>query len=209
MGWAFGFLAIILVVLMVLYRRASGNNASSETGASNVNLANLRVTDIQRGDVVTLNGGGDDYADLSFDVDRTNRYQSSGLEWFEHSGLYNGRRIFVEVVNEDFVESFVDLAKNAPALGDLGLGEDDLVRMDDSQDRSESCQFQGHTFRYHDSQEIGYFQDCAGDGEGYYSWEFREVDGERVITVEKWEGEPFEVRIARKVNPNDFEIFRP
>ena len=209
MGWAFGFLAIILVVLIVLYRRAGSANSDNNGGAPNVDLSNLRVTDIQRGDVVTLNGGGDEYHDLSFDIDRINRYESSGLEWFEHSGLYNGRRIYIEVKKDDFVESFVDLAKNAPALGDLGLAEDDLIRMDESQDRSESIEFQGHTFRYHDSQEVGYFEDSRGDGEGYYTWEFREVDGERVITVEKWEGEPFEVRIARKVNPNDFEIYRP
>ena len=88
------------------------------------------------------------------------------------------------------------------------MTEEDLVRMDESQDATASFDYNGSNWRYDQSREIGYFKDCGSDGEGYYSWDFQEVDGERYVTVEKWEGEPFEVRSSRKTNPDDIQLFR-
>ncbi|MBM82934.1 MAG: hypothetical protein CMJ78_20420 [Planctomycetaceae bacterium] len=64
--WFFGFLAVVLAVLIALYLRA--DKAPAAATAAPKDLANLRVTDAQRGDVVELNGGGDDFSDLSFNM---------------------------------------------------------------------------------------------------------------------------------------------
>ncbi len=58
------------------------------------------------------------------------------------------------------------------------------------------------------SREIRYFENETGNGEGLYRWLFREPGGARVICVEKWEGEPFEVRIARRLNQRDITVYR-
>jgi hypothetical protein len=55
---------------------------------------------------------------------------------------------------------------------------------------------------------LGYFENEQGAGEGLYRWIVTEQDGARVRCVEKWEGAPFDVRIARRLNPQDINVYK-
>jgi hypothetical protein len=199
-------LGIVLVVLMVMIfkRKEAGPPPIPQR-----DLASLRVTDARMGDSISVLAAGDDFEDLDFVVDRKNRYESGNEEWFELSGMYKGRRVFVEYYEDDEVEVSVNLGREKPLLSDLGLTENDLIRMDEERSTSNGFEYDGQPWRYVSSQEVGYFKDGRGDGEGYYCWDFRSEDGKREIFVEKWEGEPFEGGIAGIVNPNDVKVYRP
>ena len=199
-------LIVVLIILLAIYMRKDKDKTRPPAPVEN--LAELSVAAATIGDNISIRGAGDDYADLNFTVDRKNRHEADGDKWIELSGRYNGRRIYVEVSEDDEVEVTVDLSRVEIALGDLGLNEDDLLRLDESQDQSESTEYDGSTWRYESSHEISCFKDDGAGHVGYYGWDFREQDGERILSVEKWEGEPFEVCLARRVNSDDVQVFR-
>lgn len=160
------------------------------------------------GDALVIPGLGDNFTDLQVTVDLRNRYEYGGEKWFELSGRYKGRRVFVEVENDDDIVVLVNLANEDITLANLGITEEDLVRMDESHDKSQSFSYLGSQWRFDWSGEIRYFKGDAGSGEGYYNWDFNEQGGRRVLSVEKWEGEPFEVILSHRVNADDVQVFR-
>lgn len=172
-----------------------------------LDLTNLRINDARIGDTISIVGAGDDYDDLDCTVDRRNRYESGRDEWYEVSGMYRGRRVDVECFEGDELEVSAILKPVELSLEDIGVSEDDLARMDEEQSRANKIEWDGEWF-YEVSREIRYFQDDSGEGEGFYSWDFRSEDGKRVLFVQKWEGEPFEVGISQVINPDDIRVYR-
>ena len=200
-----GILAIALIFVVVLILRKKKQTKPTESIEA---LTDLRVTDAQVGDSISISGAGDDYEDLNFDVDRKHRYDSGGDESFELSGLYRGRRGFLEVSQDDQISVVLYAGNVKPELHDLGLSEEDLTRMDQNQDRAEVCQYDGSRWNFQESGEVHFFREAGSTGEGFYSWEFWEESGARVFSVQKWEGAPFEVSLGRVVNADDVHVFR-
>jgi len=93
-------------------------------------------------------------------------------------------------------------------LVDVGLNEDRLKELDEQQDQTQFIEYEGKRWYYDSSRELGYFENETGEGEGLYRWLFREQDGPRRICIEKWEGEPFDVRLARQFGPQDITVYR-
>lgn len=147
-----------------------------------------------RGDEIVVARAGD-VGDLRFTVEKIHRYVSGDDEWFEVGGSYNGREVFVEQHTAGAV--LINLSASTPSLGELGLSEDDLVRMDENRSSSESFFYDGTEWHYRESQEVGWFNDGNPEAEGYYNWDFVDSTGERFLSVEKWEGEPFETILSR------------
>jgi hypothetical protein len=61
---------------------------------------------------------------------------------------------------------------------------------------------------YRLSREVTARRDGQGQPAGFYHWEFREQDGNRLLAIRKAEGEPFAVTLYTGVNPGDVTIFR-
>ena len=196
--------AILLVLLTMLFRK----NKKSPSPRFERDLSNLIITDARQGDSVSVMGAGDEFEDLDFVVDRRNRYESDDETWHELSGLYKGRRIFLEYSEDDEVEVTLNLSRQELKLSDLGLTEDELSRMDEEQSASNSLTFEGQVWHYAISREVGYFRDGRGEGEGYYTWTFESEEKKRELFIEKWEGEPFKAGVASVVNPNDIKVYR-
>jgi Domain of unknown function (DUF4178) len=93
-------------------------------------------------------------------------------------------------------------------LADLRITEEQLAEMDAKQDPSRYIEFDGKRWRYESSRELGYYENEQGPGEGLYRWLFQEQNGPRLLCIEKWEGEPFEVRIAQRQNASDITVYR-
>ena len=201
------FLTAILIVLIAIYFVIGKQNKDDEI-IEPKSFAELNVLDAAVGDSITIHGAGDNFQDLNFTVDRRDRYESGGEQWFEVSGRYMGRRVFVEVSEDDDIEVLVNLANTEISLSDLGLTEEDLVSVDETHDSSMTFSYNNSVWQFEWSGEIGYFKGGGAEGEGYYNWDFAEKGGSRKISVEKWEDEPFEVILSRKVNPDDVQIFR-
>lgn len=160
------------------------------------------------GDVISIRGGAEDYSDLDFTVDRRSAYESSNHRWIDLSGEFRGRRVYLEVHRQSDPEVMGILDDRKLTIADLHLTEDQLADYDERQDPNVTIDFEGKKWQYESSREIGYFENEAGEGEGLYRWIFREQGGGRLLCIEKWEGEPFDVRIARRLNARDITVYR-
>jgi hypothetical protein len=168
-----------------------------------VDLASARPRD-----VVSIHAAAADFSDVDFTVDRRSSYQSGPNKWVDLSGDFRGNRVYVEVYpgRESDIIGILDPRKLT--IADVGVTEAQLADLDARQNPSQFLTFEGKRWYYESSREIGYFENEVGEGEGLYRWLFRESDGPRLMCVEKWEGDPFDVRIARRINPQDITVYR-
>jgi Domain of unknown function (DUF4178) len=163
--------------------------------------------DAKPGDVVSISGGAEDFSDLDFPVDRRSSYQSSTHRWVDLSGEFRGTRVYLEVYRHPQPDLIGILSARKLTLADIGATEDSLGDIDSRQDPSAFVEFEGKRWQWESSREIHYFENDLGNGEGLYRWLFREPGGSRLLCVEKWEDEPFEIRIARRLNPPDVTVY--
>lgn len=200
---------LILILLglagYLLYKALRKKKPKAEALPKPTDLANLTVKDAARGDNVILSGAGQSYEDLSFTVDRLNRYESNGEQWFELSGLSAGKRVFLEWSEDDELEITIQ-RQGGLTLEAIGVSEEDLVQMDEERSRSRFIEYQDKRWVYRESAEAGYFKDEGPEGEGFYYWKFDCDDLQ--LFIEKYEGDPFEVGISERIDSGRVRIFR-
>jgi hypothetical protein len=200
--------ALLFMILKKLFERPASSPAAP--AAPKQDLASLTVADARVGDNISIPGAGDNYTDVDFTVDHSNRYEAGEKKWFDVSGKHGERRVVLEVRDEDDElegRGFLDGKKLS--LEDLGVSEDDLAQMDQRQNTADNFQFDGKNWYYRLSKEVGVFHDGQTQGAGFYGWEFIEETGQRYLAIHKREGEPFSASVAVKLNPADIAIFRP
>ena len=198
--------ALLFMILKKLFER---HPAPAAPVAPGQDLSSLTVADARVGDSISITGAGDNFSDLNFTVDHRNRFEAGEKQWFDVSGKQGERRVTLEVRDTDDeldVRGFLDGRKLS--LEDLALSEDDLTQMDQRQNTADNFEFDGKNWYYLLSKEMGLFHDGQTQGAGFYGWEFREVSGERYISIRKKEGEPFSASVAVKLNPADISVFR-
>jgi len=213
--------ALLAVVLFQMFkpgaRTAAGGNTPGAGGSAarpaappaptpagaNVDLVNARP-----GDVVSIPGAAADFSDVDFTIDRRSAYEYMSRRWTDLSGEFRGNRVYLEVQPGSEAQVMGILDPRRLLLPDVGTSEDGLADMDARQDQNAFVEFEGRRWQFEYSREIGYFENEVGDGEGLYRWLFRESGGNRVLIIEKWEGEPFDVRIGQRLNPRDVTVYR-
>jgi len=90
----------------------------------------------------------------------------------------------------------------------LGLAEEDLAQMDERQNTADSFEFDGKVWQYRRSREVKAWRDGAGVPSTYYSWEFGEREGKRLLAVRKAAGEPFAVTLYTGIPAGDVTVYR-
>jgi hypothetical protein len=212
--------AIVLVILgiaLIAVLRAMLRGGRTSTGAPAARPAvpapqtsgvDVDLWNARPGDVVSIRGGAEDYSDLDFTVDRRSAYESNNHRWVDLSGDFRGRRVYLEVQHKTDPEALGILDGRKLTIADLHLTEQQLTDYDARQDPNATLEFEGKKWQYESSREVGYFENETGEGEGLYRWLFREQGGPRVLCIEKWEGEPFDVRIARRVSVQEITVYR-
>jgi hypothetical protein len=204
-------LAIALIaVLLAMFRAPAGRKPAPHPLAPPPPPApspDVELWNARPGDVVSLRGAADDFSDVDFSVDRRSAYESNNRRWIDLSGQFRGQRVYLEVHRSE-PEAMAILDPRKLMLPDLNITEEQLADIDARQDPTVTIEFEGKTWQYESSREIGYFENETGAGEGLYRWLFRERDGPRLLCIEKWQGEPFDIRIARRVNTQDINIYR-
>jgi hypothetical protein len=171
-------------------------------------LANLKITDAQVGDTLSVSGAAEDFSDIDFMVDRCDLYEAGSRRWTEVSGTWRDRRVFLEIHTGDNTEVHGNFDGRRITLDELGLSEADMGELDSRQNAADFIDFEGKFWMYRFSREVGIFREDASTGSGYYCWEFQEQDGKRFLTIRKFEGEPFTGTIRVKVEPADITVFR-
>ncbi len=203
---------LLAIVLWQMFKRSGkagvvGKAVTPMTAAVAESILNTKLSDARKGDVISIIGGAQDFSDADFTVDRRSAYQHLERRWIDLSGDFRGDRVYLEVEpGRDSATALLDPRKLT--LPEVGLTEDRLTEMDSLQDPSATLQWDGKIWNYVSSRELGYFENEAGEGEGLYRWILRESGGPRFLIVEKWEGEPFDVRLGRLVNVDDITVYR-
>ncbi len=159
----------------------------------------------RKGDWMRVLGAGDNQGDLSFSIEGRGEYHCDEENWTEYYGRYLGREVCVESFQNG--EVGVVLRDRVVTLNDLDLTEEDLVRYDE-EDAAEPLQFDGSLWEFMSSGEVTCRESGSTDGDRYYSWDFVEQGGRRIICVEKREDEPFEVCLVQLVDAERVQISR-
>ena len=118
-------------------------------------LAHLTVADAMVRDTLSVLGAADDLSDLDFTVDRRDAYEAGSNQWFEVSGTWRNRRVFLEVHTGDNAEVLGNFDGRRLTLDDFGLSEDDMSELDQRQNQSDFIDFEGKFWLYRFSREMG------------------------------------------------------
>lgn len=199
---------ILLVVLAAMFKKPKAIPGPAATPGQINAAVDAHPWNARKGDVVSIHGAAEDFSDVDFTVDRRSAYESSNRRWVDLSGEYRGRRVYLEVMDKSQTDAMGIVDGRKLALPDVELTEQQLADMDSRQDANAFINYEGKRWYFESSREIGYFENEGQQGEGLYRWLFREQNGDRLICIEKWQGEPFEVRIAKRLNTQDIAVFR-
>ncbi|MBC7926048.1 MAG: DUF4178 domain-containing protein [Bryobacteraceae bacterium] len=207
--------ALLAVVLFQMFRGGKQAGSAAAQAAATAALparspsgANVDLMQAKPGDVISIPGAAADFSDVDFTVDRRSAYEYMNRRWTDLSGDFRGQRVYLEVQGAGELDAMVIVDPRQLTPPELGTTEAALADFDARQDPTAALTFEGRQWQYESSREIGYFENETGDGEGLYRWTFRDTAGNRVLLVEKWEGEPFEARVAQRMNPRDLTVFR-
>jgi len=200
--------ALITVLIAMFRAPAAGALPAARAAAPKPATVELDAWDARKGDVISITGAAEDFSDVDFPVDRRSAYQANNRRWVDLSGEFRGNRVYLEVYRFPQPDLIGIIEPRKLTLADLGITEDRLVDMDTRQDPSAFIDFEGKRWSFESSRELGYFENEVGEGEGLYRWLLREQDGQRLLCIEKWEGEPFDVRIARRLQAHDIKVYR-
>jgi hypothetical protein len=204
-----GLALVIVIVLMLRSPSGPRNKASPVAAPASLSTGgNAELFNVRPGDVISIHGAAEDFSDLDFTVDRRSAYQTGARQWIDLSGEFRGHRVYLEVQPGAEPDIMGLLDGRRLTLADIGVSEDDLGDMDAQQNPARYLQFEGKRWQYESSRELSYVEGEQGPGEGVYRWLFREANGPHLLCIEKWEGEPFDVRVAQRVNIQDVNVYR-
>jgi hypothetical protein len=198
---------LLAVVLAAMFKGPKALPAPVKAPAQVPAAVNAHPWNARRGDVVSIRGAAEDFSDLDFTVDRRSAYEANSVRWVDLSGDFRGRRVYLEVMGPSQDQMLGLLDGRKLALNDVRLTEQQLVDLDTRQDANASIGYDGKNWYFESSREIGYFENEGTEGEGLYRWMFKEQGGDRLLCIEKWQGEPFDVRVAKRVNARDVTMF--
>ena len=176
----------------MVFRSLFGGRKKKPATQEEDTLANAGV-----GDVVVITGFAPSLDDAFFLIESRNRYEAATGTWHELVGVDGDRRVCIEY-SGDAASLFVSVSEYGAAMGlsTLGLDEQQLIEMDEQHSIDNYVEYEGERYNYTNSQEVFFFADGGGEGQGYYGWEV------------KWEGVPFEVYTSEVVSPTIVSVYR-
>lgn len=170
--------------------------------------ASENIRDAEKGDVFTVTGHDLEYEDAYFVVEQVNRYSSAAGTWREALGADGESKVWVSWSEEAGTQYVTVCPDDRPVgLEALGLGEADMIRLDDEQSISNYVTVDGADFYYRFSAETTLYEGGAG-GQAFYMWDLVSEDDARVLTIDKWEGLPFRARFSDVVPPESITLYK-
>lgn len=198
----------ILVVLLGIILMQLFKKPAPPPAPPGPDLANLKVSDARRGDVLSIAGAGDNMSDLDFTADRSTRFEAGSRRWLELSGAYRERRVALRIAGSEDLEVSLHNDPRQLSLEDLGMAEEDLAQMDERQNTADSFEFDDKVWLYRRSREVQAWRDNQPQPDRFYFWEFQEQDGKRLLAIRKAEGEPFAVALYTGIPAGDITVYR-
>ena len=160
------------------------------------------------GDVLSIQGLALEYDDLYFYVERIHRYSNNADTWYELTCVDGDTYIWIDWT--EGYDLFVTATDDPDPVGlsSVGLTEEQLVALDEDNSIDNSIEVDGETYHYRNSSEVTFYQDNRGQGQGFYHWDFLRDDGERALSVAKWEGKPFEATYSDVIAPEMIRLYK-
>ena len=159
--------------------------------------------------MVVIAGFAPSLDDAYFLIESRNRYEAATGDWYELVGVDGDRHVCIEYSGEE-ASLFVSVSEYGAAMSleSLGLDEDGLIEIDEQHSIDNFVEYEGERYYYTNSQEVYFFANDGGEGQGYYGWEFISRDRKNMLAVVKWEGAPFEVYVSEVVSPSIVSVYR-
>ena len=160
------------------------------------------------GDVLSIQGLALEYDDLYFFVERINRYSTDADTWYELTCVDGDTHVWIDWT--DGYDLFVTATDDPDPVGlaSIGLTEEQLIDLDEENSIDNSIEVEGDRYDYRNSSEATFYQDDRGEGQGFYRWDFLREDGDRVLSVSKWEGRPFEAVFSDVMDPDGIKLYK-
>lgn len=191
-----------------MFRSLFGRKTKSRPSTSrNLSLSDS-IKDAQAGDVFTIHGLSLEYDDVYFFIEKIDRYESPSGTWYEITGADGDNQVWVEWSLGD--KLFVTATDNRRPVGlsGIGLTEKELIRLDEENSIDNFIDVDNERYFYRASSEAIYFKDNRGQGDGFYLWDFISEDEQRVLSVTKWEGLPFESFFSEVIPPDNVTLYK-
>ncbi len=210
----FGISAVVFLALALMYFKKQKQSGSQDPeGRDSMhhddNDGSIRSAD--PGDLISIEAISDlskDYKEIVFEVRNRNRYESDGEQWFEYVGQVGDITYYIEWVEEDELVITGTSSRDRYKLSDIGATEEDLARMDEDESDENYIMFKGKKFFYESSGEVFFYKNGKGGAEGFYLWDFISEEGREMISVEKWESEPFEIHHCFIISPDHIQVVK-
>ena len=160
------------------------------------------------GDVVVVSGYAPLLEDAYFIVESRNRYEGPAGKWYELIAVEGDERVSIDWSDEDGIFITVTKHNSQMGLAALDLEHDDMVRLDDEHSIDNHITFEDEQFFYRNSFEATFHKNDGTDGDGFYMWEFGGEKEERMISVSKYEGMPFEAYTSDIIAPDRVSVYK-
>lgn len=191
-----------------MFRSLFGRKTKNRPSTSEDLSLSDSIKDAKAGDVFTIQGLSLEYDDIYFFIEKIDRYETPAGGWYEITGADGDNHVWVEWSPGD--ELFITATDDRSAVGisNLGITEDDLVRLDEENSIDNFIDVDDERYFYRTSSEAFYFKDNRGQGDGFYLWDFMSEDERRVLSITKWEGLPFESFFSEVISPDNVTLYK-
>ena len=191
-------------MLRSLFGKGKKKNGSSTGGsAQDDSIRAARV-----GDVVSISGLRLEYDDLYFLIEKIHRYSSDTETWYEMQCVDGDNQVWIDWA--DGYELSITATDDPVPVGleSIGTTEEELIQLDEEHSIDNFIEVEGDKFYYRNSTEVSFFQDNRGQGEGFYNWDLIQEQGDRVLSVSKWEGRPFEATFSQVISADRISLYK-
>lgn len=168
------------------------------------------VKDAAVGDVFTVTGYDVEYDDGYYLVEAKHCYSTQYSRWYELVGGDGDRKLWVYWSN-DAGRLFTSVASTNDPIGldVLNLTPGDLAEVDAQHSLSNYFTYEGRDFYYLNSGEAFFFEgERADGGVGYYTWDLMSADERTVLSIDKFEGRPYECYFSAVVPPDSITVYK-
>jgi hypothetical protein len=183
-----------------------GKKKGGKTAAGSAQDDSIRAAKV--GDVVSISGLRLEYDDLYFFIEKIDRYASDNETWYELLCVEGENQVWIAWTDGYELTVTATHDPDPVGLGSIGTTEEELIHLDEEHSIDNYIEIEGGKYYYRNSSEVQFYQDNKGQGEGFYNWDLVHEEGDRVLSVTKWEGKPFEATFSEVISPDRIVLYK-
>lgn len=203
-GGALTMNILFLIIGALLAAAIILRNKSIKENINKVPEDTLHIINVEKGGVIELRGVGEMKKDMTLNVLAKHLYQEGDFSWFElECDKGTDDKVWVEVEDDD--ETLVSVVLKKMKLQDINVTAKKLADIDYNE--SGGIKYKNQYYGYADSGDAVFYRFCDDTrAEKLYYWDF--VNGNNILSVEKWGDNDYEVFLSQKMRPSQVTVLR-